>query len=253
MLRPVVTRKRGIITRRNDTMNQELFKNRIIENEENISEVEGLRKGEYDVQAVQYDRLISNGLYNRLMWGNSPGNYSEFCKKGLRSNDNGVIADIGCGTLSFTYKAYAAHKKKDLFLCDLSYEMLKIGKNRIDNIREDMSGITFLRLNALDIPFKDNSIQTALNFGLFHLFEKPSELIKEIARILKPNGQLFLTSLCADRMLSAKYLNFLHKKGHVANPLSSSEIIHIIGESGIEITESKVIGGMAYVNGVKKS
>lgn len=58
-----------------------MFKNTITEIEDNFFEVEGLEKGEYDVQAIQYNRLISNSLYNRLMWGNMPKDYSDFCKK----------------------------------------------------------------------------------------------------------------------------------------------------------------------------
>jgi ubiquinone/menaquinone biosynthesis C-methylase UbiE len=234
-------------------MNKELLENKITEIEENVFEVDGLNKGEYDIQAVQYDRLISNSFYNRLMWGNVPNDYSDFCKKSLGNTKEGIIADIGCGTLSFTYKAYAEYHKKNLFLCDLSYEMLKLGKNRIGNICEDMSSITFLRSNALDMPFKENSIQTVLNFGLFHIFNNPSELIQEIVRILKPEGQLFLTSLCSDRKFSAKYLNFLHKKGHVAKPLNSTEIKRIIEENGIVVTEFKVKGGMAYISGIKEN
>jgi len=231
-------------------MNEKLFNNKITKIEDNIFEVEGLRKGEYDVQAIKYDRLVSNSLYNRIMWGNTTQNYSDFCKIGLQSNNKGIIADIGCGTLSFTHKVYAENKQKDIFLCDLSYEMLKLGKNRIENFDTGMSNITFLRSDALDMPFKDNSIQTVLMFGLFHIFNNSSELIQEIVRILKPEGQLFLTSLCSDRKLSAKYLNFLHKKGHVAKPLHSKEIKNIIEKNGIKITELKVIGGMTYVSGI---
>jgi len=234
-------------------MNKDLFKYNITEIEENIFEVEKLFNGKYDIQAVQYDKLISNGLYNRIMWGNTPKNYSDFCKKGLKSNNEGIIADIGCGTLSFTYKTYTEFYKKNLYLCDLSYEMLKIGKNRIENICEDMSSITFLRLNALDMPFRDNTIQTVFSFGLFHIFENPSYLLQEIVRVLKPKGKLFLTSLCTDRKLSAKYLNLLHKHGHVSNPLNSTEIIDIIEKNGIKITEFIVKGGMVYISGINNS
>jgi ubiquinone/menaquinone biosynthesis C-methylase UbiE len=232
-------------------MNKELFKKNIIEIEDNLMEVEGLHIGEYDVQAVQYDKLISNSLYNRIMWGNTPKDYSDFCKKGLESSNNGIITDIGCGTLSFTFKSYVEYNRKDLFLCDLSYEMLKIGKNRIQDTGKDLSNIKLLRSNAIDMPFKENTIETVLNFGLFHIFNNPSELIREIVRILKPKGQLFLTSLCTDRKLSAKYLNLLHKKGHVAKPLKSIEIKDIIEENGIKITEFRTKGGMTYISGIK--
>ncbi len=229
-------------------MNRELFIDEIIEIENRIYEVKGLQKGEYDSQAIQYDKLISNGLYNKIMWGNSPKDYADFCKKGLE-NKNGIITDIGCGTLGFTYKAYAENKIENLFLCDLSYEMLKIGKNKLKSVSKDISTISFLRSDANNMPFKDSMVQTVLNFGVFHIFENPSKLIKEIVRILKPDGQLFLSSLCTDRKISGKYLNLLYQKGHVAKPLTSSEIIEIVENNGISINEKTVKGGMIYLAG----
>lgn len=234
-------------------MNNEIFRNKIIELENSLYEVKGLDKGEYDSQAIQYDKLISNYFYNKIMWGNSPKDYSNFCKKGLKKHKSGIIADIGCGTLGFTNKVYAEYKDKDLYLCDLSLEMLKIGKNKLKRLSGSVDSINFLRSDALNMPFKNSSVQTVLSFGIFHIFENPSQLIKEMTRILNPDGQLFLTSLCTDRKFSGKYLNLLHKKGHVSQPLNSSEIIKIIEENEITITESKIKGGMIYISGKKNT
>ena len=233
-------------------MNRELFVDEIIEIENCIYEPKELQKGEYDSQAALYDKLISNGLYNKIMWGNSPQDYAAFCNKGLE-NASGIITDIGCGTLSFTYRVYAENKIRNLFLCDLSLEMLKIGKKRLESTSKDISAITFLRSDALNMPFKDNIVQTALSFGVFHIFENPSKFIEEIVRILKPKGQLFLSSLCTDRKISKKYLDFLYKKGHVAKPLTSLEIIEIVENNGISINEKIVKGGMIYLSGKKNT
>jgi len=175
-----------------------------------------------------------------------------FCKKGLESK-NGVIADIGCGTLGFTHKMYAESKVKGLFLCDLSIEMLKIGKEKLESGEKDISTMTFLRSDAFNMPFKNNIVQTVLSFGVFHIFQNPSRLIEEVVRILKPNGQLFLSSLCTDRKISKKYLHLLNKKGHVAKPLSSLEITEIVENNGIFIQETIVKGGMVYITGKKGS
>ena len=233
-------------------MNKELFVREIIKTENQIYEPKGLRKGKYDSQAVQYDKLISNGFYNKIMWGNSPKDYADFCKKGIENKD-GITADIGCGTLGFTYRAYAENKIKNLFLCDLSLEMLRIGKNKLESAVKDISAITFLRSDAFNMPFKDSVVQTVLSFGVLHIFENRSSLIEEIVRILKPDGQLFLSSLCTDRKISKKYLNFLHKKGHVAKPLTSSEITKIVENNGISINEKIVKGGMIYISGKKNT
>ena len=199
-------------------INKTVFKDEIIIDDCNYG-AKGFGRGEYDSQAILYDKLISNGLYNKIMWGNSPKEYAAFCKKGLKGA-NGIIADIGCGTLGFTVKVYAENKTKNLFLCGLSLEMLKIGKRRLGSKSKGISSITFLRSDALNMPLKDAIVQTALSFGVFHIFENPTRLIKEIVRILKPGSQLFLSSLYTDRKLSKKYLEFLNKKDTLPNLLN---------------------------------
>jgi len=213
-----------------------LFKDKLNTLEPAIFEVEGLEKGYYDAQAVQYDKLISHFLYNKIMWGNTPEDYLNFCRKALQNSPEGSIADIGCGTLSFTHQAYTEHHTKELYLCDLSYEMLKIGKQRLKNVLPH-SNIRLVRANALHMPFKDNSLDVVLSFGLFHIFPNPAALIQEIRRILKPNGQLFLTSLCTN---------------HVAQALSAQQIEKIVEENEIQISKLTVKGGMTYLSGKKK-
>jgi ubiquinone/menaquinone biosynthesis C-methylase UbiE len=234
-------------------MNKNLFKNNIIELKDGLFEVQGLANGEYDKQAVKYDNIVSNGLYNRLMWGNSPKDYSNFCNTALKENVNGIIADIGCGTLSFTSEVYAKNQIIEIYLCDLSEGMLKIGKEKLEKIRNDLSKIFFLRSNALDMPFYDNTIQTIFCFGFLHIINNPALLIREFKRMLISKGKLYLTSLCTDRKFSAKYLSFLHKKEIVAKPMNSSEIIKIIEGNGFKIEKSNVKGGMVYLTAISES
>lgn len=227
---------------------KDLFRYNIIKPANGIWEVQGLPKGEYDKQAVQYDKLVSNALYNRFMWGNSPVDYTRFLKQNLKDADKGIVADIGCGTLSFTSKVYKHYNKHPLFLCDFSVEMLKIGKKRLEAQRKTLQPLQFLRADALNMPFHDHTVQTVLCFGILHIFEKPAILINEIRRFLTPKGELHLTSLCTDRKFSAKYLKFLFKKGHVAKPMSSAEIAGLIENCGFKIIRSVVKGGMFYVS-----
>ena len=233
-------------------MSNNIFKDTISLISNGIYQVANLKKGNYDTLAIQYDRLISNPIYNKLMWGNSVNDYSAFCNRGLESNKGGPIVDIGCGTLSFTYKSYVRNTQKKFFLCDLSLEMLQLGKRRIDKSLENNADITFIRADALKLPFKDNSIETALLFGIFHIFDEPDKLIQETMRILQPGGKIFLSSLCNDRKLSSAYLNLLQKKNHVASPKNSTEIRKIIESNEIIIDDLNVKGGMTYIFGHKK-
>jgi ubiquinone/menaquinone biosynthesis C-methylase UbiE len=228
-------------------MNRLLFRENIREAGNGISEVANLPQGDYDGQAVKYDKLISSPLYNRIMWGNLPKDYAGFCQLAINQHKEGNFADIGCGTLSFSAEVYAKSQVPSIFLCDLSLEMLKIGKERLETRRKDLSPFIFLRSDALDMPFVDKSIQTLLCLGFLHIIENPSRLIKEFRRLLSTNGKLYITSLCTDRKFSARYLNLLHKKGHVAQPMTSSEIVDLIEKSGFQNIKSQVKGGMIYI------
>jgi len=42
-----------------------------------------LKQGEYDKNALKYDKLVSNKLYNQIMWGNSPKDYTNFAKESI--------------------------------------------------------------------------------------------------------------------------------------------------------------------------
>ena len=228
-------------------MDKSIFSKEIQPLNDGIYEVAGLPHGNYDAQAVQYDRLISSKLYNRLMWGNTPQDYADFNREGLARNREEVIADIGCGTLTFSADVYASVLPQNLYLCDLSYEMLRIGKTRIEHRCKGETNFTFLRADALNMPFVRESIDTLICIGFIHLLDDPAALIKEFRRILKRGGKLYLTSLCADRKFSARYLKFLYKKGHVSIPRRSSEIVQIVRENGFTELNSRVKGGIVYI------
>ena len=232
-------------------MNKSIFQNKLSQLSDGIFEVTGLPPGNYDTQAVQYDKLISSNLYNRLMWGNSTQDYANFCKQAITSNPDGVIADIGCGTLSFSAEVYANAHPRNLYLCDLSHEMLRIGKRRVESLTNADSGFTFLRSDALSLPFRNESIQSLICIGFIHVLDNRAALLTELMRVLKESGKMYLTSLCTDRKFSARYLNLLHQKGHVSTPMHSSEVTQLVTEQGFSEVNSHVKGGMVYITASK--
>jgi ubiquinone/menaquinone biosynthesis C-methylase UbiE len=149
--------------------------------------------------------------------------------------------------IAFTAGVYAQLQNQEIFLCDYSIEMLKIGKSRLEKAGAPNSSVHFLRADALNMPLKNDVLQTVFCFGILHIFDDSSRLIEECKRILKDGGKLYITSLCTDRKFSARYLKFLHNKGHVARPMSSEEIIHLIENGDLIIEKSFVKGGMTYI------
>ncbi len=222
--------------------------------ENGIFAVDGLKTGEYDRMAKFYDTVMGNALYNAIMWGNRPEDYSRFAAQSLpqvnfesNKKQNQISADIGCGSLRFTRQAYNEYESGRLILCDMSLAMLRYAQKRISSGK---TNVHFLRADALDLPFCDNALQTVLSFGLLHVVMSPEKLLREFFRVLKKGGELHLTCLCGDRSISGYYLNFLKKKKLVSINLKGQEICRMVEDAGFQ-AGFRVVGGMAYIDAVK--
>ncbi len=75
-------------------MGKSLFQKEITQLNDGIFEVADLPQGNYDGQAAKYDNLTSSVIYNRIMWGNSWKNYTNFCRKGISEHKKGSIAEL---------------------------------------------------------------------------------------------------------------------------------------------------------------
>ena len=99
------------------------------------------------------------------------------------------IADIACGQGFFSFAF--AQKGAQVVGCDIGEELIKIANNQKEKIQ--LSNVEFFVCPANKTPIADNSIDTAvINLALQNI-EDLSGTIKEISRILKPNGKFVLT------------------------------------------------------------
>ena len=94
--------------------------------------------------------------------------------------------EVGCGTagvsVHFCLKGYQTT------MLDTSDEALKV--TRLAFADKNVEG-TFVKGNALDMPFPDNSFDVVMSFGLVEHFEEVQPLIDEMVRVLKPGGLFF--------------------------------------------------------------
>jgi SAM-dependent methyltransferase len=98
-----------------------------------------------------------------------------------------VILDIGCG-------------EGDLLrlLFKMGYKNLtgtEISERRISVAKEKNEDINYMHSNNL-MDFDNESIDTLISTGVIEHLENPEEFISECSRILKPNGQLIITTNC---------------------------------------------------------
>lgn len=101
--------------------------------------------------------------------------------------NEGILLDLGCGDGLFAIPLVMENVK--VIAGDISNKMLMILKDKLNKLNLDMKNISLIRMNAYDIPLIDNSVDAVIANSMLHLNSNPEKIIKEIYRVLKPNGK----------------------------------------------------------------
>ncbi|MEI6347580.1 MAG: bifunctional demethylmenaquinone methyltransferase/2-methoxy-6-polyprenyl-1,4-benzoquinol methylase UbiE [Bacteroidota bacterium] len=102
------------------------------------------------------------------------------------------ILDIATGTADLAIEMAKIEQSKIVGI-DIAEQMLAVGKEKVN--RKHLQNIELRRADALKIPFSDNSFDVVtVAFGVRN-FENLEAGIKEIFRVLKPNGRYYILEL----------------------------------------------------------
>ena len=110
----------------------------------------------------------------------------------LIPNNNLKILDVCFGTGNSTMLVSKNNNNNKITGIDLSMDMLNVAKNKI--IKQNLINVNIVRMDALNMSFKDESFDIATSsFGL-HEMEYPvmEKILKEINRVLKKDGKFYL-------------------------------------------------------------
>ncbi|MBM3247926.1 MAG: class I SAM-dependent methyltransferase [Candidatus Omnitrophica bacterium] len=111
---------------------------------------------------------------------------AEYLEKMLLSDKNILCLECGCGTASTS--VYFASKGVKTIMLDASISALKIASENFSN--HNLKG-EFVNGNMECLPFADDKFDLVMSFGVLEHFENMSLAIKEMVRILKPDGIFF--------------------------------------------------------------
>ena len=148
----------------------------------------------FDKIADKYDRISKNLSFGIISW------WQRELVKNLEKP--GVVLDLACGTGEIA--ALISDRADFVTGLDYSFPMLKVAKKKLPKI-------SFIRGDALNLPFKENSFDTILvSLGLRH-FDNNDRALREIKRILKPGGTVRILEVSIPRnpLLKNLFTGFL--------------------------------------------
>ena len=168
---------------------------------------------------------ISTGYYNKDI-KNIFSSYANLTK-------TMTVADLGAGDGYLTLEA--AKNSKKVFAVDISGGML--GKLKEKAEKKGLKNIVLLEGDAIDIPLNDSSVNIVSASMFLHHIEEPAMAAKEMHRILKPGGKVFLADL--KRHSNDEFSLEMHD---LWNGFTRSELVKWFENNGFEninITELK--------------
>lgn len=100
-----------------------------------------------------------------------------------------TIVDLGTGTGIFAKKILELIPNAECIGLDISPEMIDFANENIATIEKRYSAQL---MEENHIPLEDNSVELLFMITVYHELDNPQSILKEIFRVLKPGGRVFI-------------------------------------------------------------
>ncbi|MEX3008306.1 class I SAM-dependent methyltransferase [Hoeflea sp. TYP-13] len=141
----------------------------------------------------QYRNASNLAARGRLHSKYARVNWFEWVARRMELPDNSRVLDAGCGAARFWCTPTNVRRKIDLTLTDQSAGMIEAAEKNIAALK---SPIEFHRQVAdiRQLPFADRTFDNVMAMHMLYHLPNPDDGLSEIARVLKPGGQVFITT-----------------------------------------------------------
>lgn len=112
-----------------------------------------------------------------------------FCEL-LPLQGNLLMLDLGCGPGDISYRMHICNEHYRIIGIDGSPIMLRFAQKQTRS-----RNLTWVLADAKCLPFRDKSVDSIFSNSLLHHLLDPKPLWKEIQRVVKPGGFVFLRDL----------------------------------------------------------
>ena len=149
----------------------------------------------------------------------------------LEVRENMNFLDIGCGTgWGIGQAARLIDFKGSFYGIDLSQKMIEKAQENF----KDYANFHFIKANSESIPLDDNFFDIVICTNSFHHYVHPDKAMKEIFRLLKHGGRIYILDPAADFWIIkvVDKIIKLFEPGHV-KIYSSEEFKKLMSEAGL--------------------
>lgn len=115
-------------------------------------------------------------------------------RSGLKAGQD--VLEVGCGTGFYTIKASEIVKEGEICALDIQDLALTKVKKKVEENK--VKNVMLIMADAQNLPFKDEAFDTAFLVTVIGEIPKREIALKELRRVLKPDGLLSITEFLPD-------------------------------------------------------
>lgn len=117
-----------------------------------------------------------------------------FAQSIVRRARGGRVLDVGTGTGQVAIALSRSGFFRDVVGCDISEAMIE--KARETAKRDGAAdAVTFVVGDATRLPFVSHEFDVVVCHNLLHYFSKPLDVVREMKRVAKPRGKIFIRDI----------------------------------------------------------
>ena len=213
-----------------------------------------MNSNNHNVLRVRRTKAQAKKSYDRISHfydffaGGFESKYRNLALQQLNIETGEIVLEIGFGTGHCLMEiAKSVGKEGKVYGVDISSGMLEVTKKRLE--KAGLSDrVELFRGDARKMPYADNRFDSVFMSFTLELFDTPEiqNILKEIRRILKPNGKLGVASMSkeGDKSLIMRLYEWAHKK--ISNFVDCRPIYveESLKEAGFTIAQRKKMRSM---------
>jgi ubiquinone/menaquinone biosynthesis C-methylase UbiE len=166
-----------------------------------------------------------------------------------RAGARATILDVPCGG-GVAFRELRPEQDVRYLAGDLSEDMLARARRRAQ--RRSLVQVEFALADMLRLPFADEEADLFLSYSGIHMVSDPERAVSEIARCLRPGGELVGTTILSEGSRRQRALFELGRRLGYAKPPSGPDLHQWLISSGIVEPVIEPRSGFAVFRGHKQ-
>ena len=207
------------------------------------------------IEASTYDWAVEHehiaGVFGRLLWGTDTSVFYRDIARLSELPAGTRVLDIPCGG-GVAFRGLRPERELDYVAADLSPVMLRRARAAADS--RGIHWIEFVEADVEALPFEDRSFELVVTYTGLHCFPDPPAAIVEMARVLRPGGELRGTSVIKRTGLRQDVFVRLMQVGGVFGPGQTvAELETSLAGAGLVKVSTSRSGALAYFSARRRS